>query len=246
MDNIDSGNSVCNRVILNDKASITKITIGQENSPLLIIDDFVKNPDDLIIDAGDGSLFVADTKNYYPGKRKLTKANYAEQICSQYLPLFKSYFGLENACYAKALISAFAISDQAPEQLRPMQMLPHFDTTISNQFAVVHYLCEPEHGGTSFYRHRASGFETITTERLIGYGTQLKKEAMANQLHLNPCYMTGSNNMFEQIYSVDACMNRAVIYPSNILHSGNINPSLGLSSDPKKGRLTIGSFIVVK
>ena len=246
MDNIDLDNSALNSFALNGKASITKITIGQENTPLLIIDNFVQNPDDLIIDAGDGSLFVADEKNYYPGKRKLTKASYAEHICSQYLPLLKSYFGFENARHAKAVISAFAISDKALEQLRPMQMLPHFDTTLSNQFAIVHYLCEPEHGGTSFYRHRASSFERITAERLIGYGTQLKKEAMANQLHLNPCYMAGSNNMFEQIYSVDACMNRAVIYPSNVLHSGNINPLLGLSSDPKKGRLTIGSLILVE
>jgi len=231
---------------LNNKASITKITIGQENTPLLIIDNFAQNHHDLILDAGDGSLFVADAKNFYPGKRKSTKASYAEQICSQYLPLFRSYFGFENSHGAKPVISAFAISDQAPERLRPMQMLPHFDTTHSNQLAIVHYLCEPEHGGTAFYRHNASGFETITTERLIGYGTQLKKESMANQLHLNPCYMAGSNNMFEQTYSVDACMNRAVIYPSNILHSGNINPTLGLSSDPKKGRLTIGSFILVE
>lgn len=246
MDNIDLDSPALNSFVLNDNAGITKLTIGQENTPLLIIDNFVQNPDDLIIDAGDGSLFAADAKNYYPGKRKLTKASYAEQICSQYLPLFKSFFGFENAHHAKTVISAFAISDQAPEQLRPMQMLPHFDTTLSNQFAIVHYLCEPEHGGTSFYRHRASAFETITAERLIGYGSQLKKEAMANQLHVNPCYMTGSNNMFKQIYSVDARMNRAVIYPSNILHSGNINPSLGLSSDPKKGRLTIGSFIQVE
>ena len=241
MDNI-----ILDSFALNEKASITKVCIGQENTPLLIIDNFAQNHHDLILDAGDGSLFVADAKNFYPGKRKLTKASYAQQICSKYLSLFREYFGFENAHYARTLISAFAISDQAPGQLRPVQMLPHFDTTQSNQLAVVHYLCGPEHGGTSFYRHRASEFETINAERFTGYGTQLKQEAMANQLHLNPCYMQGSNNMFEQIYSVEACMNRAVIYPSNILHSGNINSALGLSSDPRKGRLTIGSFIVVE
>lgn len=231
---------------LNDNPSFTKLTIGRESTPLLIIDDFAKNPDDLITYAGDGSSFKADRQNFYPGKRTLAPEIYSEQICSKYLPLFKSYFGFENADRAKPVISAFAISDLASEQLRPMQMLPHFDTTHSNQFAVVHYLCEPEHGGTSFYRHRASSYEVITAARLVDYGTQLKKEAIANQLHKNPRYMNGSNNMFEQFYSVDACMNRAVIYPSNILHSGNINPTLGLSSDPKMGRLTIGSFILVE
>lgn len=58
--------------------------------------------------------------------------------------------------------------------------------------------------------------------------------------------MNGSNNMYEQIYSVEAKMNRAIIYPSNALHSGNINPVMGLSSEPRKGRLTIGSFIEIK
>ena len=239
-------NSVLNDFALNEHASITKHSFGRENTPLLIIDDFAKNHHELIAEAGDGSLFVADAKNFYPGKRKLTKASYAKQICSNYLPLFASTFGFEQAQSANSVISAFAISDQEPQKLRPMQMLPHFDTTQSNQLAVVHYLCGAEHGGTSFYRHRASNFEVITAERLVDYGRQLKKEAIANQLHLNPRYMNGSNNMFEQIYSVEAKMNRAIIYPSNALHSGNINPAMGLSLEPQKGRLTIGSFILVE
>lgn len=171
-------NFVLNGSVLNDKASITKLTIGRENTPLVIIDDFALNYHEFIDEADDGSLFVADAQNFYPGKRKLTKASYAEQICSKYLPLFKSYFGFENAHNVKAKISAFAISDMAPEQLRPMQTLPHFDTTHSNQFAVVHYLCESEHGGTSFYRHRASSFEVITAAWLVDYGTQLKRKLL--------------------------------------------------------------------
>ena len=232
-----------NRFLINDKASITKHTIGRENIPLLIIDDFFENHHELIQNAGDGSLFVTDAKNFYPGKRKIAPTRYAEQICSSYLPLFSSYFSNGQVQNAKSITSALAISDQKPQHLRPMQMLPHFDTTNINQLAVVHYLCDTEHGGTSFYRHRSSLFEAITAERLVGYAKQLKKEAMANQIHLTPCYMKGSNNMFEQIFSVEAKMNRAIIYPSNALHSGNINPALGLSSEPRKGRLTIGSFI---
>ena len=237
--------SVINNFALNEHASITKLSIGRENTPLLVFDDFAKNHHELIEEAGDGSLFIADAKNFYPGKRKLTKGCYAEKICTHYSSLFSAYFGFEQAKSARSIISAFAISDKKPQQLRPMQMLPHFDTTQSNQLAVVHYLCGAEHGGTSFYRHRASNFEVITAERLVGYGRQLKKEAMANQIHLNPSYMKGSNNMFEQIYAVEAKMNRAIIYPSNALHSGNINPAMGLSSDPRKGRLTIGSFIEI-
>ena len=231
---------------LNDNSSLTYLKIGKEKSPLLVIDDFVNRPDDLISFAGDGSSLQADDQNFYPGKRFLAPKIYSEELCKKYFPLFKSYFGFDNAVSAKTLMSAFAVSDRSPEHLKPIQMLPHFDTTNINQLAVVHYLCEPEHGGTSFYRHRASAFETITEDRLVGYGGQLKKEAIAHQLHKSPCYMNGGNSMFEQLYSVNACMNRAVIYPSRMLHSGNIDPLLGLSSDPKVGRLTIGSFILVE
>jgi len=231
---------------LNDSARYIRLNIGKEQTPVLVIDDFANQPNDLIAFAGDGSGFKADERNFYPGKRLLAPEIYAEELCAKYLAILKSTFGLGSVCRAEAVMSALAVSDLAPERLKPMQMLPHFDSTLSNQIAVVHYLCEPGHGGTSFYQHRTSSFETITEPRLVPYSAQLKKEAIANQIHKKPCYINGSNSMFEQIYSVDAKMNRAVIYPSNLLHSGNINSRLGLSSTPVNGRLTVGSFIVVE
>lgn len=229
---------------LNKQPNITKLVIGEEETPLLIIDDFANSPEDIIEFSGNGSSFNADPKNFYPGMRKLTPEQYSEQICQQYLTLFQHFFGLKLAKRANSVISALAIANTPVEKLRPMQMIPHIDTPQSNQFAVVHYLCSREHGGTTFYRHKQSGHEVITQERLFSYASQVKKEAIANQLHKTPCYMNGSNTLFEQLYSVEASMNRAIIYPSNLLHSGNINPLI-LSPFPKEGRLTIGSFILV-
>jgi len=231
---------------LNKQASLTKLAIGVEKTPLLVIDNFANSVTDLIEFAGDGSSFQADKNNFYPGKRKLMPKEYGEQICNQYLPLFHSFFACRQTSNAKTVIAALALADTQVNQLRPMQMLPHIDTPQNNQFAVVHYLCAEEHGGTSFYRHKKSGFEVITQARLYSYASQVKKEAIANQIHKKPCYMNGSDNMFEQLYSVQARVNRAIIYPSHLLHSGNINATLGLSSEPKKGRLTIGSFILLE
>jgi hypothetical protein len=107
----------------------------------------------------------------------------------------------------------------------------------------VHYLCGPEHGGTSFYRHRETGFERISAERLAGYSAKLKTEAQAAQLHLQPGYIDGDTSMFQRIYQVDAKPNRAIIYPGNLLHSGDIRPESGLSATPSQGRLTISSFL---
>jgi len=230
---------------LNEHPIITKLFIGVEETPLLIIDGFANNPESIIEYAGDGTDFKADPKNFYPGKRKFIPSQYGEQISKYYLSLFQCFFGFKQANTAKPVISALAIADTPVEKLRPMQMVPHIDTPQSNQFAVVHYLCSREYGGTAFYRHKQTGFETITQTRLYEYGSKIKQEAIANQLHKSPCYMSGSNNMFEQLYSVEASMNRAIIYPSNLLHSGNINPLL-LASSPEQGRLTIGSFILVE
>ncbi|MCW8834481.1 MAG: DUF6445 family protein [Colwellia sp.] len=230
---------------LNAQSAITEVFIGEEQTPLLIVDDFAKNPEDIIAYAGDGASFKAGPKNFYPGKRKPVPSQYSEQICQRYLREFRQYFGFKQARKAKSVGSALAIAGTPVEELRPIQMLPHIDTPQSNQLAVVHYLCSSEHGGTAFYRHKQTGYETITPERLNKYASQVKKEAIANQLHKTPSYMNGSNSMFEQLYSVEASMNRAIIYPSNLLHSGNINP-LFLSLSPKKGRLTIGSFIIVE
>ncbi|PKI16484.1 DUF6445 family protein [Colwellia sp. 12G3] len=231
---------------LNNQANLTKHIIGDEEIPLLIIDNFANSVTDLIDFSGDGSAFQADKNNFYPGKRKLMPSDYGEQICRQYLPQFHSFFGCSQTSVAKTVISALAVADTPVNKLRPMQMLPHIDTPQSNQFAVVHYLCSKEHGGTSFYRHKETGYQTITQDRLYHYANQVKKEAIANQIHKKPKYMHGSDKLFEQLYSVEARMNRAIIYPSNLLHSGNVNAALGLSSVPQKGRLTIGSFILLE
>ncbi|MFT4928025.1 MAG: hypothetical protein ACI8WB_004140 [Phenylobacterium sp.] len=232
---------------LNDNPKITRLSIGYEQTPLLIIDDFANSPQSLITLAGNGSSFTADDDNFYPGSRKPAPEQYCQQLSALFLHqgLNKAF---SNAAInqAKTLAAALAISDLPVDQLRPIQMLPHFDTCDNAQFAVVHYLCDQQHGGTGFYRHRNTGFERITQPRLASYASQLKQQALASQLHKNPAYINGSNALFEQIHSVDARMNRAIIYPSNLLHSGNINPASGLGSDPQQGRLTLGSFVVVR
>ncbi len=228
----------------NEAATITTVFVGNEKTPLVIIDNFVNAPEDFVEFSGDGSGFSSDSKNFYPGKRKLTPESYGEQLSHNYFELLVSSFGLTGAVSAKTKLSALAISDLPVNQLRPMQMVPHIDTVVNNQFAVVHYLCGEEHGGTSFYRHKSTGFEVITKPLLFDYGSQLKKEAIEQQIHLQPRYMSGSNQMFELTYTVKAKFNRAIIYPSNLLHSGNINPELGLSSSPKNGRLTVTSLVL--
>lgn len=237
------------------------VFVGNEKIPVLIIDDFVENPEKLIdyasLNDENGDRFQCQKSDYYPGVRKSSAQNYQALIGRSLFSLLKSSLFLSNmeadkatldheASYLNVLMSAFSIATTKPEDLRPIQMLPHFDTPANNQLAMVHYLCNENHGGTSIYRHKKTGFERITEQRHDRYRQLLKNQAIAEKLHLNPTYIEGDTSLFKQIYSIEAKMNRAVLYPSNVLHSGNIRPSTGLCSVPESGRLTISSFLSLK
>jgi len=231
---------------LNSDTAVKIINIGNENYPLLLIDNFANKAQDLITLAGNGEHFNRQAEDFYPGIRQDMPASYGAQICALHGQLIKSYLGLEQTAKADTVLSAFSITTTPPEQLKPIQMVPHFDSTSNQQFAVIHYLCDESHGGTSFYRHKQTGLERITEQKLAQYSQLLKQQAMAEKIHLNSEYITDETSLFEQIYTVKAKMNRAIIYPSNALHSGDIQRATTLSANPKQGRLTISSFVYFK
>ena len=238
-------NSLNQKFVLNENAQIEVLTVGDEQTPVIIIEQLSASVSQLIDFAEDGSTF-GDAGGFYPGIRKPLPKEYAINICKKYLPLIKKVYQLEATAKANIVLSALSLAVTPQNKLRPIQTLPHFDTTAHNQFAVVHYLCDQQHGGTSFYRHKSTGFERISDNRLTRYGSLLKQQAIACQLHKHLAYMQGDNELFSLIHSVKASMNRAIIYPSNLLHSGNINIDTGLLADPRKGRLTTSSFILVQ
>jgi hypothetical protein len=140
------------------------------------------------------------------------------------------------------LLSAFSITTTQPDKLRPVQRVPHFDSSDPHQLAVVHYLCEARHGGTSFYRHRRTGYETISQDRLKGYADLLKQQVMTEYAP-PPRYMAGDDPLFERIASFEAQFNRALIYPSNVLHSGSILQLPTGDTGPRMARLTANTLL---
>jgi hypothetical protein len=153
----------------------------------------------------------------------------------------REFFAIAPEQKAQLSLCAFSLTNTAPEKLRPIQSVPHIDTQDPLQFAMVHYLCAESFGGTSFYRHRTTGHESITQERLASYFKILKQEVM-DQQQTQFDYINGDTHLFERIYQVPVVFNRAIIYRSNQLHSGDISAQLGLSPDPRQGRLTANSF----
>lgn len=214
--------------------------IGHERRPVIVIDDFLPDAEGWVDYAETGDPFRSLPNDYYPGVRKPCPMQYVDDLRTRYARLLRETFEL-SAMEPQVLLSALSIATTEPEQLRPVQRVPHFDTSDPQQLAVVHYLCEPSHGGTSFYRHRTTGYETISQDRLHGYADILKRQVMTEYAP-PPKYMDGDNPLFETIASFDAKFNRALIYPSNVLHSGNVrHPHPGRS--PRTARLTANTFL---
>lgn len=240
------------------------IRVGESQTPVLVIDDVLPGAAALLDYAGT-QAFSADAANFYPGVRCPAPAGYALALQALW-PLVSQIWPRSGQCGASGGFSegstadgqpwramlvrqaAFAITTTAPRQLRPIQMLPHIDTAGDDTLALVHYLMGSEHGGTSFYRHRSSGLERISETALPGYAAALKQEALAQQLHLTPGYQAGDSALFQRIGQVEAQFNRALIYPANLLHSGDILQALSLEQNPQAatpagGRLTVSCLL---
>lgn len=215
--------------------------IGQEQHPLLIIDDFFAAPEQLLQQALTEPDFIAQPSDFYPGLRKAILGDYPTQSLQTVVPLVREIFSIDAALQARISLCAFSLTTTPPEKLRPIQSVPHIDTHDPLQFAMVHYLCAESFGGTSFYRHRNTGFETITQARLTDYFKILKQEVMDERKNQFD-YINGDTHLFERIFQVPVVFNRAIIYRSNQLHSGDISAPPALSPDPRIGRLTANSF----
>ncbi|MDB5676250.1 MAG: hypothetical protein JWM65_3232, partial [Sphingomonas bacterium] len=61
-----------------------------------------------------------------------------------------------------------------------------------------------------------------------------------------PDYWTGDGALFERIFAVEAKYNRAIVYPSFLLHSGLIGADASLSPDPASGRLSVTGFFSIQ
>ena len=206
---------------LNPNASISLLLLGQEQRPLLVVDDLLLNPQWLLEWAQQGEGFAAEGANFYPGVRKPLPDTYAELIRTFMHQQLAIVPGANTDMRVAVSFCALAITNQDPASLLPIQRIPHFDSCDARQWAMVHYLCAEEYGGTGFFRHRSSGFETISADRQSKYHRLLEDEAVTVGLPAAR-YLQGSSTLFEQTHRVEASFNRALFYPGNILHSGLI------------------------
>jgi Family of unknown function (DUF6445) len=213
--------------------------MGREGEPLVVIDGFSGMVDALL-----EAAYAAEYRHAgasYPGIRSWADPSYLDRRRDLMMQIMQRVFGFAQGVRLDA--STFSLVTLEEAELHPLQRIPHYDHSGGEVIAIMHYLLGPESGGTAFYRHRRTGFETVTPDREDAYNAALAQDE--SQHGMPParfCY--GDTDWFEMIDEVEAAPDRLVLYRGRQLHSGVIpNPAM-LSSDPAKGRLTINMFLI--
>ncbi|MDR6126097.1 hypothetical protein QE361_003605 [Sphingomonas sp. SORGH_AS802] len=212
--------------------------IGHQGEPLVIIDGFSADPDALRTAAINGAFEPAG--NHYPGIRSPLPDGYLRRQFPTIARALGHDFGPFRQI--RVLDASFSMVTQSPETLHVRQRIPHVDAYGRERIALIHYLSPDNHDGTAFFRHRATGFETIDQERAPTFFSALDAELQAD---VPDGYISGDSSLFECTDMVEAQYNRALLYRSHLLHSGAIRMDGGLSPEPEHGRLTITAFLEI-
>ena len=214
--------------------------VGDEHQPVVIVEDFAAHPEQLIAEAETLNFEVMG--EYYPGVRARVPQTYLDALAPLVARVLREFFGHRGPLDSRAL---YSLVTTPSGQLTLPQRIPHVDGLQEGSFAILHYLSRGDYGGTAFYRHRSTGFETIDAARHPRYMDTLYADFAA---HGEPTsgYIQGDTEIFEQIARYDAVFNRALIYRSSLLHCGEVPNGAGFPADVHCGRLTIASFLTAR
>ena len=211
--------------------------IGHEQQPVVVVDGFSHMVDELL-ERGRASRFLPGGA-FYPGIRAPARPDLIERRRDLVITLLERVFGLRQEIVLEML--AYALVTTPRDRLGAMQAIPHYDQAGERVVAGMFYMLDRHSGGTAFYRHRRTGFETIRADREQAYQAALTQE----RRELGdpaPNYHYGDTDRFELIGEVEARPDRLALYRGCLLHSGVIPPDAPLSTDPAEGRLTMNMF----
>ena len=221
---------------INPAATVTMRRIGREGHPLLVIDDVLLEADSLVETAA-AAPFSSPVSTYYPGVNAPIPHDYLHTLMPVLRPSFERAFAIPRDAHVLAS-GFFALSTRPLEALQPLQKIPHYDQIEPGHLAMVHYLAKDMGGGTGFFRHRTSGFESVDAGRRDRYMDMVAQELETADL----TSFTGPDTPnYELLDQADLRFNRLIIYRSNVLHCALFDGAR-LTDDPRTGRLTANSF----
>ena len=221
--------------------SVRVLHVGLEGEAVVVVDNASGDPTRLVDIATKRTTFTpaAQAGSGYPGLLAPAPVAYINAMVGFVLPLIVAHFATGPVAPARAR-GNFSLVTTPPEALNPDQRIPHVDTADRLQFATVHFLSPDNADGTGFFRHRATGFETIDAERLPAYRASLDRE----RVDPPPSgYRIESDAQFERIGAIEARYDRLVLYRAALLHSGLVSHLPDAAADPARGRLTGNLFL---
>jgi hypothetical protein len=213
---------------------------GRERQPVLVVDNYLRDPEALVSSAATEARFESSPA-MYPGVIAPVPDAYCEKLLNVLGPTIADTFGV-NAETAYLNNCFFAITTFPPQQLHYRQRIPHVDDYGPGVIAALHYLCDSTQGGTALFRHRATGYESVTREQ-HQHMQDLVVQDVARLDPLPPEYVNVNNPLFEQTLCMEAKFNRLVIYRGSVLHSMLVDGNTRLDPNPHVGRLTINTFL---
>ncbi len=223
---------------LSPDAMVTTEVFGLERQPMLVIDHFLADPQAVLEIAAQAPF--GPIGPHYPGIRSPVPAGATGEMIRSLAGAMASTFALpappkHHECFL-SLVTA------SPAKLALIQRLPHFDGVEPDRLALLLYLDQAETGGTAFYRHRSTGFESINADRFTAFAAALEQD-VARHGQPVPGYIQGDTAIYERTYAVQGKFNRAVIYRGNTLHCADLPGQFLPVTDPVAGRLTLNLFL---
>lgn len=213
--------------------------VGVERQPLMVVDDVLADPQAMIDAAREARFYVPHHTNYPGVNAPIPRSYYLTVITALRGPI-EAAFELPRAAYV-SYFGFFALATIGAADAQPIQKIPHRDSPDPDRLAMVHYLCRGNFGGTGFFRHRATGYESVDASRQPLYESTARRELIETPPAENR-YADARTSNYELIGQSEAVFNRLIIYRSHVLHTALLADGAG-SPDPAVGRLTANGFI---
>lgn len=212
--------------------------IGRDRAPILVIEHFAADPDNLVDMAERAFAQTTKLRDGFPGLTTAVPEEYALSALEFLRPTLARVFDLPPIVSTGGC--DFQVMTTKPENLTESQRIPHIDVPDPDAVASVHFLCAAPFRGTAFYRHKATGFEVLSPDRLPVY-----QEALSSELrsYRPEGYFDGDSDCFERIASYEPVYNRLIVFSAASLHSGLAYAGQVFDSDPRRGRLTANMFL---
>jgi hypothetical protein len=211
---------------------------GLEQRPVIVVDNFATHPDRIIDHATKQDW--GPVGSAFPGVRASAPPELVAETRRALLSLMQKVFELDQPL--NRVESYYSLITTPRERLQPIQRLPHFDGLGARRIAMVHHLSRGGLGGTAFYRHRSTGFETIDQARIGPYNLAVNRELVRHGLPAAD-FIGGDTPLYEQIGHHEARFNRLLIYRGDTIHGAHVPADVALTNDPRTGRFSINTFI---